>query len=323
MRTSKLRWGILGTGVIAGKFAFDLPRSRRGVLVASASRDRARAESFASQYGGKAYTGYEGLLEDPRVDAVYVALPNGLHHEWTLRAVEAGKHVLCEKPFAATAQQAEEMFAAAEKNDRTLIEAFMYRAHPITPQLISAVRGGVIGEPKLIRSNFTFARPATDTDPRYHPGQSGGALMDVGCYCVNLCRQLAGSEPVDAKAFAHLHKGGADEYAAALLRFPGDLLATITCGMTVVSDDTTHIAGTEGRIAVRAFWFGRDGFSVTRGDRTQHFKAEESRPLYAVEADAFAEAVFGEAPPWVSQADTLGNMRTLDALRESAGVPLF
>ena len=322
MTKQKLRWGILGTGMIAGKFAFDLPRSQGGVLLATGSRTLASAQRFSFRYGGKACAGYESVLHDPAVDAVYVALPNGMHHEWTLRALEAGKHVLCEKPFAANFRQAEEMFAAADRSGCLLVEAFMYRAHPLLHSLIATVRSGILGELRLIRSNFTFARPELNHDARYHSGQSGGALMDVGCYCVNLCRQVVGVEPDAVQAMAHLHPGGVDEYAAALLRFPGDVLATITCGMTVVSDDMTHIAGTEGRIAIRAFWFGRDGFTVTRGDHTQTIQVEETRPLYAMEADAFAAAVFGQAPPWISREDTLGNMLVLDTLRQSAGVPL-
>ncbi|MFK5923338.1 MAG: Gfo/Idh/MocA family oxidoreductase [Verrucomicrobiota bacterium] len=320
---TKLKWGVLGTGMIAGKFAGDLPKSNMGVLVAAGSRTQESADRFAGQYGGRGVEGYEDLINDQEVQAVYNCLPNGLHHEWSIAAMRAGKHVLCEKPFALNVTEAEQMFAVAEETGRVLVEAFMYRAHPQTQKLIEMVRGGVIGDLRLIRSNFTFYRAPSMDDARYHPSQGGGAIMDVGTYCVNMIRQLAGSEPTEIQAMAHLYQGdGVDDYATGLLRFGNDLLTTFTCGMTVDSDQGTYIAGTEGVIEVDAFWFCKNSFTVNKGGKKEEVKVDEGRPLYAVEADAFAAAVLDGEDPWVSKEDTLGNMRVMDVLRESAGVPV-
>ncbi len=323
LESGNLHWGILGTGMIATKFATDLPQSRTGILEATASRSRASADAFAHKFGGRGLAGYETLIEDPAIDAIYLSLPNGLHHDWAIRALEAGKHVLCEKPIARNAREAEAMFAAAEKNGRLLVEAFMYRAHPLIRRLVRLVRTGGIGDLRLMRSNFTFARAASPDDARYDPEQGGGSLMDVGCYCVNLARALAQAEPVSVQATAHKHPLGVDDIAAGTLTFPGGFLVTFTCGMTVASDPGTYIAGTEGQIAIDAFWFARDGFALKRTDGTiEKYENPDAEPIYAMEADAFAAAVRGEEPPWITKEDTLGNMRVLDALRESAGIPM-
>lgn len=317
-----LRWGILGTGMIARKFAADLPHSTTGTLHAVASRTQSAADAFCREFGGRAIAGYEMLLADPEVDAIYLSLPNGMHRDWSIAALRAGKHVLCEKPMARNAAEAAEMFAAAEDSGKVLIEAFMYRTHPLIQRLIEFVRGGGIGELRLMRANFTFARPAGADDARYDPTQGGGSLMDVGCYCVNFARAVAGTEPVGVSSTAHLHPLGVDDYAAGTLTFPGAFLATFTCGMTVASDPVTHIAGSEGRIAIDSFWFGKNGFTVTRPDGTvERHESPVMLPLYALEADAFATTVSGKTPPWIAKEDTLGNMRVLDELRRAAGVP--
>lgn len=323
MSAGKLRWGILGTGNIAGKFAAALPESNTGQLVAAGSRGIESAQAFVAEFGGRAHQGYQALIEDDEVEAVYLALPNGLHKEWSIAALRAGKNVLCEKPVALNAAQAEEMFAVAQETGRTLIEAFMYRAHAQTGRLIATVRSGEIGELRLMRSNFSFPREISASDARLLPEQGGGALMDVGCYCINLARQLAGCEPGEVKAVAHLHPMGVDDYASGTLKFGDDFLMTFTCGMGVGSEGGTHIAGTKGRIAVDRFWLCQDGFSMVQptGD-VSHLREQDPRPLYAVEADAFAAAVRDEAEPWITAADSIGNMRVLDALRESAGVPV-
>jgi len=321
--SAKLNWGILGTGMIACKFAEDLPQSNTGKLIATGSRTQDSADRFVGEYGGKGVEGYETLVNDPEVQAIYNSLPNGLHHEWSIAAMRAGKHVLCEKPFALNLKEAEEMFAVAEETGMVLIEAFMYRAHPRTQKLIETVRSGAIGDLRLIRSNFTFYREPSMNDARYHPSQGGGAIMDVGCYCMNLTRQLADSEPTEMEAVAHLYEGnGVDDYAAGVLRFGDELLAIFTCGMTVESDQGTYISGTKGSIEVEAFWFCENEFRLIKGGKEEVVAVEESRPLYAVEADAFAASVLDGVAPWISSADTLGNMKVMDALRASAGVPV-
>lgn len=183
-----LRWGILGAGKIARKFAGQLPQSSRARLAAVGSRRGDSAAQFAGRFGGRPHGSYADLLADETVEAVYVSLPNGLHHEWTVRALEAGKHVLCEKPIASNAAQAETMFDAAERAGRVLVEAFMYRCHPAIDALIETVRRGEIGQVRLIRSHFTFHRPVDADDARYRADLAGGAMMDVGCYCLHFAR---------------------------------------------------------------------------------------------------------------------------------------
>ena len=252
----KLRWGILGTGMIAKKFAADLPKSATGVLTATASRAEETAAAFCDEFGGRALAGYERLLGDLEVDAVYNSLPNGLHAEWSIRALEAGKHVLCEKPLARDEAEAAQMLDAAERTGNVLVEAFMYRTLPSIQDLLEFVHNGGIGELRLMRLSFCFSRPVLATDARYDVSQGGGGLMDVGCYCTNLACALARAEPSECHAIAHLHETGVDDYAAGTLRFGNDVLATFTCGMTVATRNGATIAGTEGRVEIERFSFG-------------------------------------------------------------------
>lgn len=307
--------------MIAKQFAGDLRSSEAGELVATGSRAQASADGFAGEYGGKGYGSYEGVLEDGEVDAIYVSLPNALHREWTIRGLEAGKHVLCEKPMALTAAEAEEMFAVAEREGRVLIEAFMYRAHPQTKRLLEMIREEkVLGDLRLIRANFTFGRAADVSDARYGCVDGGGSIMDVGCYCVNFGRALTGMEPTGLECLAHRHEHGVDDYAAGLLRFGEDVLMTFTCGMTVKSDWRSFVAGTEGTLEVNRFWYCEDAAVMLRGDGgREEIRVDAGRPLYAVEADAFAEAVRG-GDRFVEAADTVGNMRVLEGLRGKAGL---
>ena len=211
------------------------------------------------------------------------------------------------------------MFASAESTGRTLIEAFMYRAHPQTRAIAKAVREDkAIGDLRLIRANFTFEREASEKDARYHPDQGGGSIMDVGTYCVSFARLLAGSEPTEVECFAHMHPMGVDDYAAGALRFGDDLLMTFTSGMTVASDDRSFVAGTKGTLELDQFWFCEAPFVVNGEVR----KVDERRPLYAVEADAFAATVRGEEAVFMSKEDSIANMEVLDALRRKAGVPV-
>lgn len=324
-----IRWGILGTGMIAEKFAQGLSLSQSGEPRAIASRNSDKAGDLIQQLSDwsgvnhsfdvtEAVEGYEVLIDHPDVDAVYIALPNHLHKKWTINALRAGKHVLCEKPLALNAAEAEELFAVASEEGRVLIEAFMYRALPQTTNLLESIWDGLIGDLRIIRANFTFNREASPHDARYQAENGGGSLMDVGCYCIDFARSLTGTEPIEMNATFHQHELGVDDYAAGTLAFPNDVLMTFTCGMTVTSDQTAHIAGTEGRIEIPRFWFGEEGYSIIRLDGKTEIipgKKNASRPVYAAEADAFADVV-GGAENWNPPENTIGNMRVLDALRK-------
>ena len=332
-----LRWGILGTGNIARQFAAGLASSSRTTVQAVASRRSDTADAFARAHGvPTAYGSYDQLLHDRSVDAVYVSLPNSMHHEWTIAALRAGKHVLCEKPLASNAAQAEEMFDVAARTGRVLVEAFMYRSHPLTHAVLDAVRGGEIGQLKLVRTSFCFRTMRVGGNIRFDAALAGGALMDIGCYCVNFSRLLAGAEPSAVLAAGTLHDSGVDESAAGVLTFPGGVVASFTCGMAVQADNTAYVCGTEGYVELPVPWKPpRENaeYRVVRGTPPKmDGPAPAGRPprdvrtvtagkeLYALEADDFAAAALDGAPPRLDRRDSVGNMLLLDELRRQVGV---
>ncbi len=335
--TAKLRWGILGTGNIARQFAQGIKSAKRCELAAVGSRSRSSAHVFAeSNEMPQFYGSYQEVLADNAVDVVYVSLPNSMHHEWAIRALRAGKHVLCEKPIAASRVEAAEMFEVARENHRILVEAFMYRSHPLTAAWIREIRNGRIGRPLLIRSSFCFCTRQREGNIRFQPELAGGALMDVGCYCINLSRLVAAAEPVEVKVSAMLSATGIDEMAAGMLQFGDGMLASFSCGMTLHADNTASICGTGGYIEVPVPWkppmkaatFALstsvpprmdDGTTLPSAppgsNPKQLFTVEASGPLYALEADDLAAAVLDGAAPSVSESDSLGNMAVLDEMR--------
>ncbi len=325
----RLNWGIMGTGNIAGKFAAGVAAdSDRGRLVAVCSRNQATADAFAAKHGlSAAYGSYEAILKDPMVEAIYISMPNSMHHEWSIRALEAGKHVLCEKPIASNEKQAREMFEASRRCKRLLVEAFMYRAHPLIDSLQAQVQSGVIGQLRHIRSNFCFNKPHWQGNCRFSTELAGGGLMDVGCYCINFSRKIAGEEPIAMSAQAHLHQTGVDDWAAGLLRFPSGVIASFTCGMQTLSDNNVFLCGTEGFIWVEFPWIPAPagvGYTIVNPSRfppRQPMIVDSGKDIYGLEADRFAQSVLDGAPPWMTEADTLGNMRVLDELRRQVGVP--
>ncbi len=328
----KLKWGILGTGNIAGQFSNGVMGSRRGVISAVGSREIETARRFATpRQISRAHGSYEALLADPEVDAVYNSLPNSLHHEWTIKALRAGKHVLCEKPFAMNRGQSEEMFDVARKEGRVLVEAFMYRSHPLTHAVLAAVRGGEIGELRMIRTSFCYRSTKIDGNVRFQPALGGGGLMDVGCYCTSFSRLLAGEEPQHVHASARRHATGVDDVVVGTLAFPSGVVASFNCGMSVQADNTAYVCGTDGYIDIPVPWKPpmkgaaytvahstpprmdlAAGASISpRETRTVDAEVE----LYGLESDDFAATVLDGQSPAVSEADTLGNMAVLDQIR--------
>ena len=334
----KLRWGILSTGNIAHAFAEHLPKSRTGALVAVGSRTeesaRAFAEEFRDAHGDvRAHGSYEALLADPEVDAVYLATPHPQHARWVIRAARAGKHVLCEKPLCVNAADAEAVIAEAEAAGVTLREAFMYRAHPQAAAIAEAVRSGRIGEVQLIETAFSFDAGPGNEGRLFANELAGGGILDVGCYAANAARFLAGAaagvpfaEPERLCGQAHLGETGVDEYAVADADFGGGVLARLRCGVRQSCPDPhVRVTGSGGTIVAREVFIparegGEASFEVTVGGETQTVTTTSDAPLYALEADAFAAAVAGEASPLPTPADTLGNMRTLDRWRAAVGL---
>jgi predicted dehydrogenase len=335
--SQSLRWGIIGTGNIARQFAAGMNSSARGRVIAVASRSTESAAAFASQHSiVSAYGSYDALLSDPQIDAIYLSTPNSTHHEWTIKSLRAGKHVLCEKPFATDASQSEEMFDVAKKTGKILVEAFMYRSHPQTQSILDTIRSGAIGEVKIIKTSFCYRTTKIDGNIRFNRELAGGALMDVGCYCLDFSRLIAGAEPDKIQAVGKLHASGVDEWAGCTLRFPGGIVASFVCGMTLQGDNSAFINGSEGYLEIGWPWKPQRQATYTIAHSTpprqdakgsmpvrppkQEISVEADAELYALEADDFAAAVLDGAPPKTSRAQTLGNMRTLDEIRRQIGV---
>lgn len=333
-----LRLGILGTGNIASQFARDLDGSERCEAVAVGSRSQASADAFADRFEiPHRHGSYDALLADDSVQAVYVSLPNSMHHDWTLRALAAGKHVLCEKPLAVTAEQAGEMFDAADRAGRLLVEAFMYRSHPQTAKALELVRSGAIGRLKLIRTSFCYRtqKTAAAENVRFDAALAGGAMRDIGCYCVDLARLLTQADPQAVACDAVMHAAGVDEYAAGSLRFEGGVLASFACGMTLQADNAACLCGEEGYIRIPVPWKPpvsqalievhtmtppRQDGKAGGGPQETAIRLDAPASLYALEADAFAAAVLDGAAPAVSREDSMSNARTMDALLHDAGI---
>lgn len=329
--TTKLKWGILGTGTIANTFAKSLLQSQTGILRAVGSRTAASAEKFSSQYSGvTAYGSYDELLADPHIDAIYISLPNHLHYEWTIRCAEAAKHILCEKPMATNFAEAMAMLEAVRRADVFFMEAFMYRCHPQTLKLISLVREGAIGKVRLIQAHFAY-NMGEDFDHIVMKNEAaGGSLLDVGCYCTSMSRLIAGAsnghdfaEPIELKAVGHIGSHSrVDEWTTAVAKFPGDVLANLSCGSQVEVDSTLRVWGDSGNIQVPEPWLaGSDGSAgkillQRAGQELEEIEVPSDVPLYALEADAVAEHIANRHTPFMTWEDSIGNQKMLDAWRK-------
>jgi predicted dehydrogenase len=312
-----VRWGIVSTADINRKLIPGLRASERAELIAVASREQSRAEAYARDWEiERAYGSYEALLEDPDVEAVYISLPNTLHCEWSIRAVEAGKHVLCEKPMSSRPDEVAEAFDAAERAGRFLTEAFMYRHHPQTARLRQLVADGAIGELRLIRSTFSYAL-YDESNIRLQADLDGGALMDVGCYCVSGAR-LLGGEPEHVFGEAWFGPTGTDWVVTGVLRFPGDVLATFDCGTALVDRDELEAIGSEGSLFVDDPWHVVDaGIELRREDGNERIEIEPADP-YRLEVENLSDAVRGLGTLLLGRDDAVAQARTIAALHESA-----
>jgi predicted dehydrogenase len=286
-------------------------------LLAVASRDRERAESYAREWGiERAYGSYEELLEDPDVEAVYISLPNTLHCEWSIRAVEAGKHVLCEKPMSRHPADVEAAFDAAARADRILMEAFMYRHNPQTMRLAALVAEGAIGELRVVRSAFSYGLYDAN-NIRLRTDVEGGSLMDVGCYCVSGSR-LLGGEPEIVYGQALIGETGTDWVFSASMTFPGDVLALFDCGTALAERDELEAVGTEGSIFLDDPWHALEPVIELR--RPDGVERIELAPLdsYRLELENLSDAIRGEAEALLGRDDALAQARTIEALFRSA-----
>jgi xylose dehydrogenase (NAD/NADP) len=312
-----LRWGVLSTARINELVLAGARASEQAEVLAVASRDDARAAAYAREHGiERAYGSYDALLADPQVEAVYISLPNALHVEWTIRALEAGKHVLCEKPLARRAADAQRAFDVAERRGLLLMEAFMYRHNPQTARLVSLVGEGAIGRVRVVRASFGYHLDDL-ANVRLSRELEGGALMDVGCYCVNAARLLCG-EPERVHAEQLLGGDGVDVAFAGVLGFADELLAHFDCGFAFDAPDELVVFGEQGSLYLADPWHCRSpGIERRRAGGSQSIEIETVNS-YALELDNLSAAVRGTGVPLLGREDAVGQARAIEALYSAA-----
>ena len=311
--TEPVRWGLLSTARINEAILGGARQSERTQVVAVASRDQARADAYARQRGlERAYGSYDALLEDDEIEVVYNSLPNSLHVEWSIRALDAGKHVLCEKPLDRRMEAVERAFDTADRNGRLLMEAFMYRHHPQTRKAAELVRDGAVGKLRQLRSLFSFTL-TDEADVRLSPELDGGALMDLGCYCISMQRLLAG-EPKLVFGRQRLGGGGVDVGFVGLLEFPHDVLGEFHCGFDLPDGSGLEAIGSEGKLIVPDPVRCRDPHVELNGKRID----VEDVNRYFLQVEDFSAAVRGDAEPLLGRDDAVGQVRAIEALYRSA-----
>jgi xylose dehydrogenase (NAD/NADP) len=310
-------WGILSTARINRAIIPAAHASEKAELVAVASREQERAEAYAAEWDiPRAYGSYEALLADDEIEAVYISLPNNLHVEWSIRCVEAGKHVLCEKPLSKRAADVEAAFDAADRAERLLSEAFMWRHNPQSRRLRQLLDDGVIGELRVVRACFSFAL----FDPqniRLRTDVEGGSLMDVGCYCVNGSRLIAG-EPELVFGQQLIGSSGTDWVFTGSMRFPGDVFGLFDCGTALPSRDELEAIGSEGSLFLDDPWHASTPvIELRRGGETERIELE---PIdsYRLELENVSDAIRGEGELLLGREDAVGNARAIEALFASA-----
>ena len=326
---SKIKWGILGNAAIARKCLVPaITKSSNSIIHAMASQHPETAEALAEKHNiAQLYAQYESVLQDKHVDAVYIPLPNHLHKKWTISALNAGKHVLCEKPLACNAEEAMEMADIASKNGLLLMEALMYRFHPRSIHIQRMVRSGKIGAPRLVRASFCFHMGEKtlkeNKNIRLNHKTGGGALLDVGCYGVSAARWLMGEDPEKVQATAHYNSKGVDIHFAGVLHFRNGGLATVEASFVSSLQQTYSVAGEGGTIELphNAFipWEkDAEFFYRNRNDEVGQREIIPGADEYQLMVEHFSDAVINKTSPSVPIQDSIQNMRVLDALANSA-----
>ncbi|HEV7300867.1 MAG TPA: aldo/keto reductase [Tepidisphaeraceae bacterium] len=337
--TNKVNWGILTTGAIASCFARNLAASQTGRLLAVSSRDKAKADKFAAEFKAeRSYGSYEELLADTDVQAVYISTPHPLHTEWAIKAMEAKKHVLVEKPVALNTAQAMAMLESATVNDVLLMEAFMYRCHPQTAKLVELIKNKEIGDVRMIRASFGWHGGFNAESRIYSNELAGGGIMDVGCYTTSMARLIAGAtagkdfaDPVQVTGAAHLGETGVDEWAIASMKFPGDVLAQLSTSVSMDQEAAVTIYGSAGKISLPNPWVANREKAQAgkiimqkKGQPAQEIDVPADVTSFTLEADVFGRALLAgekQAPaPAMTWADTMGNIRAIDRWRDAVGL---
>jgi D-xylose 1-dehydrogenase (NADP+, D-xylono-1,5-lactone-forming) len=314
-----LRWGLLSTARINDALIPPLHLSKRNELIAVASRTKVKADGYARSKKIKlSYGSYEELLANPDIDVIYNPLPNHLHAEWTIKAVEAGKHVLCEKPMALRLDEVDAIAAAAGKHDRIVAEAFAYRSHPQTRKVREIIESGRLGKIKIVRGSFTFVMTNLE-DIRWDPQMGGGSLWDIGCYPLSFTRKVLEAEPLEVFGWQATSPSGIDETFTAQMRFPGEVYFQLDCSFKIPSHVFMEIVGDEGTLSIpQPFNTGEQrSLFITRAGRTSTVQVKGPDP-YLGEVEDLADAILLGKPPVVSLIDSRGNTAAILALLESA-----
>ena len=319
MANKVLNWGLLSTARINRALIPPLQVSKRNHLLAVASRTQEGADKYAREHKiSRAYGTYEALLADPEIDVIYNPLPNHLHAEWTIKAVEAGKHVLCEKPLALSVDEVDAMQAAARKHDRVVAEAFMYRHHAQTLKVQELVQNGSLGALKLIRGSFSFVL-AREGDVRLDPAMGGGSIWDVGCYPISYARTIVGAAPLEVFGWQVTGPTGIDETFVGQMRFDYDIHAQFDCSFAIPFHTFMEVVGSEGMLNIPNPFLPTTAEKIylRRGEKTETIKIK-GQELYLGEVEDMADAILLGRDPRISLDDSRANVAVISALLESA-----
>jgi len=319
-KNKKLSWGLLSTAHINRRLIPPIKSSKRNQLIAIGSRDEARSRRYAQEWGiPKAHGSYEALLADPEIDIIYNSLPNSLHAEWTIKALQAGKHVLCEKPMTITLEEIDAVADAAQKAGKIVMEAFMYRHHPQTLQLKELVNAGMLGNLRLVHGAFSFNMLAQPENVRFDQALGGGCLWDVGCYPVSYARYLVGTEPSEVFGMQEINASNVDIHFIGQLQFPDNVFAQFDSSFSTAFRTHLEVVGTEGTLSIsHPFTPGRrETIHLFREGKTQDIPIRAPE-LYSGEVEDMADAILTGKPPRISIEDSRANIKTLLALYQSA-----
>jgi predicted dehydrogenase len=320
MTYEPVRWGIISTADINRLVIPPARASEKVDLVGVASRTQERADEYAARWEiPRAYGSYETLLADPEIEAVYISLPNTMHCEWSIRAAEAGKHVLCEKPMDSNPDRVDDAFDAADRAGTLLSEAFMWRHNPQTKRLRELLDDGVVGELRLVRSCFSYGLYDED-NIRLRTDVEGGALMDVGCYCISGSRLVAGAEPESVFGRQWTGPSGTDWVFTASLRFPGEVLGLFDCGTAMTNRDELEAIGSEASLFLDDPWHARKPVIEIRRDGDVERVEVEPEDSYGLELENLSDAIRGQGSPLLGRDDAVAQARVIDALFQSARV---
>lgn len=321
MSTNKVRWGIMSTASIGKRSVIPgIQESKRNEVKAIASRSLENAQLFAEEMNiPTAYGSYEELLNDPNIDAVYIPLPNHLHKEWTIKAAEAGKHILCEKPIALDKDEAEEMIDACKKANVILAEAYMYRHQKRFADIKQRIQNDEIGDIRGIHGVFSFNSASNKGNIRFTKEWGGGSIYDVGCYPISAARFLLDEEPtaVTAQALFSPEHGNVDMMASGLMEFSNGIALTFDCAMWAEYRNEIEILGTDGRIIIHDAFTGDKTFDIIKGGKVETIEIADINH-YALQADSFAESVLEDKPAKFSFDDIINNMKAVKGTLVSA-----